>query len=268
MKMRWTIVVLVLFVFSVLFVGGCSKKEQAENPVNRAIQYFPMFLNTTWTYKITLGEVEPLFYEEVRWPQGKGYLIYANSGRFVGAIKEENKGKDLALVLRIKGFAQKQGGLQYPFGLKIEVVEDDLMIFREAKDLFFAGIPNRFMFHQVVIHDGSESPANSGMYGGGEDGFSMRIFFFASSSGTSIGMGEEPKDSILFTGMEKIPGTQEEGMHFLRKVLSRNEKGVNDELGGAFTEDTWFARGKGLVRLEQKRDGKIAMTWVLEKFSK
>jgi hypothetical protein len=77
-------------------------------------------------------------------------------------------------------------------------------------------------------------------------------------------MGDKPKDSLTIVGVNNVPVSNEIALHFVREVKAREEP---DELSGAFSEDTWFVEGKGLVRLVQKRQGKVAMTWILEKFS-
>lgn len=40
----------------------------------------------------------------------------------------------------------------------------------------------------------------------------------------------------------------------------------DSDSGEEITEDMWFARHKGLVRLEQKVDGQKSMTWELADF--
>jgi len=48
----------------------------------------------------------------------------------------------------------------------------------------------------------------------------------------------------------------------LKKLGDEDETGYT--LNKDFTEDTWFAKGIGLVRLEQKVEGKSSMTWILK----
>jgi ligand-binding sensor domain-containing protein len=46
---------------------------------------------------------------------------------------------------------------------------------------------------------------------------------------------------------------------------NKEEEALSD-LDQAFTEHLWFAKNKGLVRLEQRREGKTAMVWKLTQF--
>ena len=90
--------------------------------------------------------------------------------------------------------------------------------------------------------------------------------FLGERPGTQIGIGKDPKDKLLFHGVEDQVGFGEHGplLHFLRSVEAPDKDDAeSSELDRAFTEDYWFAKGKGLVRLEQKVEGKRSMVWTL-----
>lgn len=91
----------------------------------------------------------------------------------------------------------------------------------------------------------------------------MRLLLFGAEPGTGIGLADSP-DVLYFEGItecEAIPC-----LHFQRVVtLSDDEEGENESsIGKDFTEDTWFAKGVGLIRLEQRVEGIISMTWTLK----
>ena len=268
-------------VVTFLFVTGCDRDQtagawsrdevsQEAPPEGVPADFFPLATGTTWTYAITLGEAEPLGYEEITWkgPGGTGVLS-AQRRRFTGVF-EEHEGNQFTLKMRVKGPAPKQGGLEYPLGVELEILKDDLGIFYGAKQVFFA-VANydRFMAHLVVTHDanGPGAPSGSGPWSswGSEDGYSMRLIFFGSAPGTRISMGSKPKDMLLFAGVE---GTIEGGvdvLRFMRTVLPSDDP-IDELLGEGFSEETWFEKDRGLVRLVQTR-GSVTMTWNLTDFS-
>lgn len=99
----------------------------------------------------------------------------------------------------------------------------------------------------------------------------MQIMFFAERPKIQVGIGKDPIDTLLFEGVESCQGTP--CLHFIRTVKGGEmDPRVPDTpesryLGSGFTEDTWFAKGKGLIGLEQKVNGKTSMTWILKQFS-
>jgi len=264
-----------------LFITGCDREQtdeawsregisQEAPPEGVPADFFPLETGTTWTYAITLGETEPLNYEEVSWEgPGKTGILSVRRGRFFGVF-EEHQGNQFTLKMRVKGPAPKQGGLEYPLGVELEILQDDLGVFHDAKQVFFA-VANydRFMAHLVITHDvnGPGAPTGSGPWSswGSEDGYSMRLIFFGSAPGTRISMGGQHKDLLLFGGVE---GTIEGGvdvLHFIRTVLPSDDP-TDGLLSEGFSEETWFEKDKGLFRLVQTR-GDATMTWDLTDFS-
>jgi len=237
--------------------------------------WFPTSAGTKWTYKIDVGEIEPLNYREVTWPLGNGRSItYSTRGRFRALLEDEAR-KTFVLEVRVKGSTTKQGPLEYPAGVELEIEKDELGIFEDAQQVFWAVAGSgRFMAHEVVTYSPDTPGAPTGAWGswGQKEGYSMRLVFFAEKPGIEIGMGKEPRDTLLFTGVDtQVP--QYEGiplLHFLRTVqpAQKEEGETMSYLDKGFTEDTWFAKEKGLVRLEQKVDGKTSIVCTLPQFSK
>jgi hypothetical protein len=193
---------------------------------------------------------------------GDRKLLYATRGRW---LKEKDK-NSYELTLRIEAKAEKQGDLEYPEGYEIKVVKDELGIYEDAKQVFWAiTTDKRFGVTLVETHDGSRSPASSGWGSWGADGQSMRMYFFGEKPGVGIGIGEDSGDILAFDGIEN------ECMIFTRIVdeqkTKSGEASDTDFLGKAFTETTTFKKGVGLNHLEQKVNGQTTMEWELVNYT-
>lgn len=268
-------------------IGGMPPSMSSQETGN-PIDYFPLVPGTTWTYLIQIGAAEPTKYEEVEWPMGQGGVLSASRGRFAPAM--DGKRTQFTLILRVKGPAARQGGLRYPIGAEVEILRDDLGVFFDAnehsgdprpKTLFFAATnDSRFEALLVLPHDPDEPDApNHGGWGQGptEPGYSLRVFFFGGRPGTGIGLGKQPNDELIYLGMSAVPGSSgEQGLHFMRRVNPAKPQpgeqhpasdSESDILNQGFTEDVWFERGRGLVRMIQRRGDTVTMTWTLTQFS-
>lgn len=173
--------------------------------------------------------------------------------------------KTFALKITVKGKAKKQGDLQYPIGVELKVLEDELGIFENSKQLFWAaGTSGRFMVTSVITYDASRSPSQ-GRWGrwSTKDGSAMNLAFFGSSPGTEISMSKG-RDALLLKDIIKIPGEEKPVLEFVRKVKKGDKDGMLDK---AFEERMLFASKKGLILLEQTIGGKPSMTWTLKKFA-
>jgi hypothetical protein len=248
-------------------------------------EFFPSQVGTTWTYEIELvGGDPPLKYEETSWPIGADKsVMYATRGIIYNrsATTPDEQRRNFALKISVKRPAAKQGRLQYPLGVELSIDHDELGVFSEAKQVFWAISDSaRFNANLVVTVD-SDSPSapSSGGFGrwGQGDGSAMRLLFFGDRPGIGIGLKDSP-DKLLFRGVranvENFDGN--ECLYFTRTVdaaksdrddLPQRADGA-DRLSRAFREEMWFARGKGLVRLEQIVDDKPTMTWTLKQILK
>lgn len=285
-NMRRTVVKLGIGLLLVAFVFGCGKNEpdQEKSAASRTKtsapitgqpeDYFPTQVGLKWVYDITVGDTEPLCYNEISWPLGDKSVVYAYRGRFPPVVREGGR-KRFSLIIRSKATAAKQGPLEYLQGVELEVVQDELGVFEDAKQVFWTiSTGGRYMAHLVVTYDPMSTPVAPtggpwGVWGQG-DGYSMRLLFFGDRPGIQIGIGKEPTDDLLFDG----PDANVEGyagqvlLHFIRSVEGTKGEESQSELGRAFTEEMWYAKGKGLVHLEQKVGGKTSMTWTLSAVSK
>ncbi len=237
-------------------------------PARPSSDFFPNVRGTHWSYEIAVpGADAPLMYEEVTWPLAGGGRTYVTRGLLPGHLEAGGGAGNYRLELRVKGHAPKQGPLRYPHGVEIEVVRDDLGVFRHHKQVFWAiSDTDRFQVNQVVTYP-PETPGAPHRGLSGDDGSAMRLHFFDGTPETRInlrGSGE----SLRFIGVQKNLSGHEgiECCHFVRTVQPGERS--DSRLNRGFTEDLWFARGKGLVRLVQRVDGVAAMTWSLVSFSR
>lgn len=266
-----------LLALIVLFWGCSKKNSETAGPVGNPQDYLSTETGKVLRYKITLGEIEPLQYKEIYWRLGDKDLLVSTKGRFLTVMQNPEK-KNFILELVVKGPAANQGELQYPIGVEYEIKTDEMGIFENAERVFLAATRSgRFMAHVVVTYPPDAPGAPSGPWGtwGAENGYSMQLIFFGAEPGTQIGMGEEPKDKLSFVGLRKVPGGKTpSSLYFVRTVESsfkENPKDANSEditgdsiISKGFSEEMWFVRGKGLVRLEQKIEGRTSMIWQLE----
>lgn len=231
--------------------------------------YFPMDVGTTWTYEISLGKADPLNYGVTSWPQGDDYAIsYVTRGRYRGAMDYDGN-KPLRLSIKVEGVAPKQGPLQFPESVKLAVLEDDLGIYDDSEEVFWAGTSADGLMVEEVITRSPDTPgAPGGAWGsyGVEPGWSKRLVFFARRPGIGISEGEDSPDTLIFVGPK---GNQ---LHFLREVeVETKEPGTegvsSSVLEKPFKEYIIFEKGKGLVNLIQEVDGIHSMSWELVKFT-
>ena len=193
--------------------------------------YFPAASETEWVYEIEIGEVEPLNYREVVWPLGDGQAVaQAVRSRFVPLL-EDKQLKTFALIIKVRGPAAEQGPLKYPDGVELEIVKDELGIFRDAKQVFWAiTSSDRFMLDEVITYSPDTPGAPTGAFGslGVEDGYSQRVIFFGEEPGAQIGLGKEPKDTLLFVRIGR-PNSRIRGKSMPMPTLSQDCRTIRKE---------------------------------------
>lgn len=249
---------------------GCSEDSAAQQPTipnGRPADYFPSDVGHQFRYTVTLGEVEPLRYEEVAWPNGTGSLTYATRGLMRGLPGRKSTDGALRLRLTVKARARKQGPFSYPDGVVLSVDRDDLGFFGGAKEVYWAITSGAGRVLLVVPHDPEDSPVRGSWGSWGVDpGYSTRVLYFAEKPLTSIGLGREPEETLLFKGIDpQSPVSGEALLHFVREVKANARVGSErSHIDNGFEETMWFARAKGLVRLHQRVGGKTSMIWNLE----
>jgi hypothetical protein len=247
-------------------VSGESQVKPAGDPQ----EYFPIAMGTTWTYDITIGPGEPLSYQTRKWPMGDHAMVQSVRGRYWGAMKhlEEGKTTSLKLKLRVAG-RTTDCPMATANAVKLDVVQDDLGIFEDAEAVYFTRISDESDCEWVLVTvysmNGIGAPTGSwGAPSSTDNGFSSRMIFFGDGFGIRITMdGEDAEDHLLCVGLER-GARNVELVRFTRTVDARSDSDAEREvLNRGFTEDTWYQRGRGLVRLEQTIDGQRTMTWEL-----
>lgn len=251
-------------------IVGCKPKDNSIPTMPAAVSqvlgqsfssYFPMTPGTIWSYKIvTNTETEPLNYGEVLWPTGPEMgVLQSSRGRFIGAMN--NPGGEFTFSLRVKAIAPQQGSLQYPQGVELEILEDTLGIHTDVLQMFWAATSAAdYMVMEVLVYSQFGSRGTGFAMG---DGQALRIIGFADLPNVGIGLGES-QDTTVYLGIDTtVLGYEgQELLHYQRSVSAG--PGVDGSpLDKAFTEDMWYAKNTGLVRLEQKVEGKPSMTWTL-----
>lgn len=264
-----------LFALAITACGGSPTVPQTDTniqtPAINAEDFFPSAQGTEWTYKIEVREAEPLGYEELLWPQpGDQVLVIGSRRRFAAAM---DGGKNFLLKMQVKGPAAQQGPLKYPHGVELLVVTDEMGIYRDVKQMFWAmrgpDQASGFAVERIIVYDANGPAAPTGGVGSMNiaDGYAQQMMFFNERPGTSIGYGKDPTDTLAFVGIEaNVAGFADTPvLHYQRTVKAAESSGANSGsiLDSGFTEDMWFAKGKGLVLLEQKVDGKTSMIWTL-----
>jgi len=214
------IAVLVIWGFSAYLKdhnpSGGRSSGQIEAEIGQPIDYLPIETGRTFSYKIEVGDVQPLQYRVVVWPEGSHGTVQSSRSLFVAAMAHTNKPqqKTFSLRLRVKGPAVKQGPLSAPIGVELAVDKDDLGIYRDVKKVFWTGGDHDgFVAHELITFDANsfDAPSRGGGWGGWgsyrtEDGYSLRISFFGEKPGVVMAMGEEPKDHLLFKALKRLQG--------------------------------------------------------------
>jgi hypothetical protein len=165
--------------------------------------------------------------------------------------------------------------MSFPEAVKIDILRDDAGVFSGVHELFWVFLSGDTT--QAVVQvltfppDAADAPFNQK-----EDGYLYRMMFFASKPGiaraaSTGGVAEDRADEmLLFLGTDgpRPEAPQQPCMHFLRIVRPNSdlEGRQPSYLDKGYVEEMWYARHRGLVRLEQRIDGTTSMTWSLSKF--
>ncbi|MEW6408061.1 MAG: hypothetical protein AB1465_05215 [Patescibacteria group bacterium] len=232
-----------------------ERAEEAEKLIN---DYFPTGIGTRWVYEITIGETEPLRQQTNYWTENNGQtLVQLVKGRFSTLVGSNNKPpKTFRLIIKIKKktAADLESSSE---NVELAIEEDELGIFKHGKKVSWrqTSYLGAIVIEEIVVY----SPKNFGLFDIKQDGYSSHPIFLASN--VRIGYSEEIY--ILFIGIEASR------LHLRRTVNAADSRPGRppDYLDKAFIEDMWFEKGKGLVRLEQRIDGLVSMTWRLVDFS-
>lgn len=239
--------------------------EQPGSSLGDPRDYFPFTPGYQMEYRITLGNKEPLNFQVIHWPMGgDGGMVTESRGRFIPPAQKE----EYSLVLQVVGPVTQEGPYHWD-GVEIRVVKDELGIFDDVEHLFWMRTQGDDLNILEVRMYSPESPgAPTGSWGVplSTGGNASKALFFAGRPGTGISLGDNgskgPDDLLAFLGSKN--GV----LCFMRKVAEHKDDTSSDLDGSEvfnrpFEEYTWFEKGRGMVRLEQRVDGVTSMTWQL-----
>jgi hypothetical protein len=279
MENKWFLPILAAaLIVSCMLVAGCSQPTQEAPSVIRTsshqvkntplgtsfqsnpLDYFPMDTGTEWTYYIIPGEVSPVNYENIFIVEDKN--IYEFQYR---NVINARAGQVYVLKMRVKG--PFRGG-QRLNSVELEVLKDEMGFFRDTNGVFWGIMDNptgqglqamelaaSYSADKLIVNYPSLGLEKAKLL------HSYRMIFIWDGSKLETENGE----SISYLGIDNnvIGYSGTPCYHFLREVPAS----TTDPRFKAFTEHTWYAKGKGMVRLEQKIGGRTSMVWTLEKFT-
>lgn len=239
----------IIFLLILPFIAGCTTEE-----------YFPHELGDEWTYKINImSENGASFYGETYWMGARGDILQ----KWAGNIPPKECSNNCNLKIKIVDCSNKT---KTPEIVTLAILQDDLKIFygdSGFNGLFWEKIDsdNNIWVQKIAYNSKSfYNPYNTQYYLDTSYGYSARIIF-SNLLETGLSLDGEGRDEIQYIGLDSnVPPCYSDAcMHFRRVVRSDMS---------AFSEDTWFAKNKGLVYLIQQRNNQTTMIWDLEKYSK
>ncbi len=230
-------------------------------------EYFPMDTGAEWTYNIKIDDVKPARAEEI-WITGKEEYYHFSDRVFFNPISGV---KNYHLRIKVKGPEQET---QRPGTIELEILRDDLGLFRHANQIFWGKQLNPSGWGgNNIMEMGIEYSADSLMkfypeysqqLKDASSVHSSRVIFFGGRNMAKMdkSIGESKIETISCLGLDSnVPGYKGiPCLHFFREVYPP----VDSPEIKTITEDSWFAKGKGLIRFEQKVGGKPSMTWTIE----
>ncbi len=261
--MKTTVCLTAVFLFFLLGFCGCDDgykvPKRTANPLVQvpiaqrssvAAQdsaFFPMEAGRQWNYEIKTFDTNPLLFDFVSFKKGGKVFQCPN----VQTIQLKNAQNSYQLCLKVED-------VTYGRHAEIGILKDDLGIYRYAAQVYWnlsdfidkMGVSQYIQYTEdyPIEHSASEQLSQV---------VSSRVIFIWGKGGISAGS----VDDIFFKGMDQdAPGhSGEKCYHFTRTVYADASRTVV-----YFTEDSWYASDKGLVRLEQKVKGTLSMVWELK----
>ena len=226
-------------------LGGLDANGKKEI-VEKFIDYIYYKPGVTVTYKIEIGEVSPIFYEVVEFSGG--------SRRTLSQYKyKPGAKKDLFLKLKVKGVKSYWNMDGNGFGTAFSVVQDDLQLYNNVKEILWCpevaiwqkDNSQHIFYHEILV------------YG---NGYSKKLIMHGKLPQDDNNLDnwyQDFSDGLRLVGNESSLGPKIPGLHFCKSV------NFSESISSDFEEHTYFVKGKGLVFLEQRVEGKTSMIWRL-----
>jgi hypothetical protein len=244
----WLIAIAIIAIVGCILTSGCTSSK------NDAWEYFPMDIGTEWHYNIFIENDNPVGQEKVIWPKGNGY-----STSYISKSSYYRKaGESCKLIMKVDERLPESSD-----GAIVKIIEDEIGLYNRAEEIRWTPIGkenDEIAINQKLIYNGVYGPYPSSI-----NGYSDRPIFFIDNPNNEIVTLNNLDEILIFIEVSNdVSGyIGQPCIHLMRQVSSRLSEHYSKEF---FTEDMWFAKGKGLVRLEQKIEGQKSMTWTLEKF--
>jgi len=230
--------------------------------VDLPMNYFPTQPGTEFAYKVKFGRTDPILQERIVWSEKNRRTINFLRYRIPILAQGYDQNGEYFLKLKIKDSAAKEIGGKSLIRVKLDVVQDDFIIYGGAIQIFWlVNINSSFNWQEKRIYSPKLFTAPNNCK---KNGYSKESLFFDGNHGDKFSAYDKAKDKIIFKGVEKVPGLDVLGRHFVKTFSPRkNCNSTDDYANKAFEEHTYFVVGKGLVYLRQVVDGKTSMTWKL-----
>ena len=191
--------ILISIIITIIF-SACShnkeqnvKKEVAVGKtdeiyeVGKPMEYIPTKIGTILTYEITLGEVNPLHYQEIMWPNGDLIIMTISRGLYWGAMDSKNKKTTFILQMEIKGPVANPAGIKCSQGIELSIKKDELGIYDYAKAVFW-GIydEEQFSWSEIIDFPPNIPGAPHDQWNYNADGHCQKLIFFENKPGTEM----------------------------------------------------------------------------------
>jgi hypothetical protein len=275
---------LLILISGLLFLTCLCSCGEKEKPVStdkgkewKPEDYFPITPGMSWSYQIEVKDREPVWYRIVLYglPGDKNPEIVRMSGRFLELVRN-NKKKTFLLEKKITQHVIPNTSSEKDEAIELEIGKDELGVYKNSEKVFWhlSGSNLFYLIHEIVVYHKSELVGPLGKMSPilPTGGFGISPVFVKNPLGILMVQGC-PEEQLLFKGFDyKVPKFEGEALlHFIRYVIvstdsEEKKKGHGEERG--FYENLWYAKGKGLVRLEQKIGEETSMVWTLQQLKR
>ena len=197
-------------------------------------------------YNITLAVDQPAYQQFTQYWHTPDETVTTIVRREISGPKSPDP---FILKLRIGEQISEPGNYQGMTGWPIEILQDDIGIYQDVKELFWAYRDEespRYIAEICVFDAQEQGPPDTVVQ---SDGKSIRPIFLLGRPNSSLWLGDEKNDTLFYIGL------MNKTRHFERRVDAINEEEP------AFSEKTVFEVGSGLTELEQWLDGDMTMRW-------
>jgi hypothetical protein len=260
---EWLCALLLTFIFIAVFAAGCIVNPQKESPnqessplaITNPGEYFPM--TGKWSYRVDLKETAPLLY----WSTATSILrVPLLTEREFQILK---KSGPYRLIIKVQNYDELDSGSKQS---ELKIIEDELGVLMDPAVLTWT----------MTKDQGTTTVAQRAYY---EKGISSRPIFYLTPyedlGQTRLfnpGSMAKTEDVLMYEGLDNsMPECEAQGcMKFARKIIKGS--GAYGYTDNGFIEESYFAKGKGLVYLIQTvelpgGDNKVSMTWTLEYYT-